>query len=115
MGAHCRIEPRPMHQKRAALAVQREELGNLAAMALAFSVFGTAFSALIRQRMTAGNDLRNRGDNTRAQATAAYDQVAEAIQQTVAHIVFRGGSHDSSPKTKSCCGSCGRLWPANAT
>jgi len=49
MGAHCRIEPRPMHQKRAALAVQRHELGNFAAMSLAFRMFTAAFRTFVRQ------------------------------------------------------------------
>ena len=100
MDAHCRTARRAMQ-----LSMQGQERGQFPPVSLALVVFRAAVGALIGQRVPSGNNLRHRRHDARAQAPAAYHQVAEAIQQAVAHIVFRGGSHNSSPWSKFCFGT----------
>jgi len=100
MGAHCRTARRAMQ-----LSVQRQEFGQFPTVAFALVILCAAVGTFIGQRVPPGNNLRYGRHDTRAQASAAYNEVAEAIQQAVAHIVFRGGSHNSSPWSKFCFGT----------
>ena len=86
-----------MHHLGDNLAANSQKLCKLAAMTLAFSVLDAALGTLISKRMTPGNNLRHWRHDTRTQATTTNHQVAETIQQAVAHIVFCNGSHNSSP------------------
>src|SRR5210317_679623 len=97
MGAHCRTDMRTMHHPGRNSAANGHKFCKLATMALAFRALGAALGTLISERMSPRNYLRNRCHNTRTQATATNNQVAETIQQTVTHIVFCNGGHNSSP------------------
>jgi hypothetical protein len=50
----------------------------------------------------AGNHLGNRRHLAAAQAAAAYHEIAEAIQQAIAHVVLGDGSHGGSPAIDAC-------------
>jgi hypothetical protein len=97
MGAHCRTDAQTMHHPGSNSAANCQKFCELATMTLLLRVLGAAFGTFISKRMTPGNYLRNRCHNTRTQATATNYQVAETIQQPVAHIVFCNGGHNSSP------------------
>ena len=66
-----------------------QQLRQCAAMLTSLGIFAPAVWAFIAQRVPARDNLGNRRDLSTAQATAADDQVAQPIQQSVIDVVFR--------------------------
>ena len=58
-----------------------------------------AVCALISQYMAIRDYLRHWCDFSFPQATAANHEIAQAIQQAIVNIVFRGRGQNSSPVT----------------
>ena len=68
--------------------MQREELGQLSAMAMAAGVLRSAVRAFVGQGMTTRDYLRHGRDGAAAQAATADYEVAQLVQQAIANIVF---------------------------
>ena len=93
--AHCRTQCRQTQAAGQSLTMQCQDFAKLAADTPSTAVLVAAARALIRQGMTVRDDLRHRRNFAAAQAAAAYDEIAQPIEQSVVHFAFSCRSHEA--------------------